>query len=193
VVEIAYPWTLGWNDNTNNIVGNQNQLHEGYPATVEGQFNYLSDLISIVKNTNAGKGIGVAYWSPEWISAPEWGSPWENVALFSFDNEVLESIRAFEDNADVAVSEALPGVKATCYPNPFQSEANLQLTLPSPALVQLSVFDVNGSSVSIRKEHELRSGSHSINWDATELPGGLYILVFTIDGKKLTLQVVKTE
>jgi hypothetical protein len=57
----------------------------------------------------------------------------------------------------------------------------------------LSVFDVNGSSVSIRKEQELRSGSHSINWDATELPGGLYILVFTIDGKKLTLQVVKTE
>ena len=36
VAETAYPWTLQWFDNENNIVGTSEQLHQGYPASVEG-------------------------------------------------------------------------------------------------------------------------------------------------------------
>jgi arabinogalactan endo-1,4-beta-galactosidase len=56
IAETAYPWTLAWNDTTNNIVGNQSQLLEGYPASVEGQKNFITSLISIIRNTKPGLG-----------------------------------------------------------------------------------------------------------------------------------------
>jgi arabinogalactan endo-1,4-beta-galactosidase len=59
VVETAYPWTLQAYDNVTNIVGSTSQLHDGYPSTVEGQFNFLFDLIQIVKNVPNNKGKGI--------------------------------------------------------------------------------------------------------------------------------------
>jgi len=106
LVETAYPWTLGWNDNTQNVVGDSSQLHPGYPATVDGQRRFLRDVREIVRTTPQGKGVGVFSWAPEWISAPGQGSPWENLALFDFAGEVLSSISAFDSLASV-VSVAL--------------------------------------------------------------------------------------
>ena len=105
LVETAYPWTLDWYDNTHNIVGDSSQLLPGYPATVEGQTNFLSDLITLVRNIPDNKGTGLFYWAPEWISVPSLGSPWENVTLFSFTGELLNSISVFDSiPSDVQLS-----------------------------------------------------------------------------------------
>jgi hypothetical protein len=48
-----------------------------------------------VKNVPDGRGIGVFYWAPEYISVQPKGSPWENVALFDFQGNTLESMRVF--------------------------------------------------------------------------------------------------
>ncbi|MFH1312483.1 MAG: glycosyl hydrolase 53 family protein [Candidatus Eisenbacteria bacterium] len=85
IAETAYPWTLDWFDNTHNIVGLSEQLHPGYPASVEGQRQFLIDLIGVIDTTPGNRGRGLFYWSPEYISAPALGSPWENVTLFDFN------------------------------------------------------------------------------------------------------------
>jgi arabinogalactan endo-1,4-beta-galactosidase len=84
VVETAYPWTLGWCDDTHNIVGLPEQLHPGYPASVDGQSRFLIDLMTMISATPGGRGRGLFYWSPEYISVPTHGSPWENMTLFDF-------------------------------------------------------------------------------------------------------------
>ncbi len=96
VVETAYPWTLNWFDTTNNIVGLEGQLLTGYPATVQGQKQYLLDLKKIISEVPSSKGIGFFYWAPERISTTNFGSSWENLALFDFNGNVLESISVFE-------------------------------------------------------------------------------------------------
>jgi arabinogalactan endo-1,4-beta-galactosidase len=102
IVETAYPWTLGWNDDTHNIVGMPEHLLPGYPATVEGQRAFLEDLMSTVAEVPDSRGLGVFYWAPEWVAAPSFGSAWENLALFDFSGEVLGSIDAFDStHADV--------------------------------------------------------------------------------------------
>jgi arabinogalactan endo-1,4-beta-galactosidase len=103
LVETAYPWTLGWADTTHNIVGDSSQLHDGYPASPEGQRAFLEDLIAVVDSAAGGRGQGVYCWSPEWISTPAMGSAWENLALFDFSGELLGSIHAF----DLAPPEAV--------------------------------------------------------------------------------------
>jgi arabinogalactan endo-1,4-beta-galactosidase len=83
IVEMAYPWTLEWNDQTHNPQG-ADALWLGYPATPTGQRDFLIDLTQMVLQQG---GLGVIYWEPAWIVPPcEAGhSPWENATLLDFD------------------------------------------------------------------------------------------------------------
>ncbi len=89
VVETAYPFTLGFNDRTGNFVGLKSQLMPGYDATPAGQAKFLRDLAAIVARTPKGLGQGIVYWAPEYVAAPGLGTPYENLALWDFDAEIL--------------------------------------------------------------------------------------------------------
>lgn len=101
IAETAYPFTHGWNDQNNNIIGSNDQIiFPQYPATLDGQKNFLSEIKSIVKSLN--KGVGFGYWGAEWVafegpSATAEGSPWENQALFDFDLKATPAIEVFKD------------------------------------------------------------------------------------------------
>ena len=98
IAETAYPFTLGWNDWTNNIVGLEEQLIlPEFPATPEGQKEFIAALKDIAYDTE--KGGGICYWGAELVA---WkgnqatdASPWENQALFDFDNKALPVLSEF--------------------------------------------------------------------------------------------------
>ncbi len=98
IVETAYPFTLDWDDWTDNIVGSNDQLIlPDYPATREGQQNFIAQIRTIMNQVE--NGLGFCYWGAELIS---WkgsesteASPWENQALFDFDNKALPAIHEF--------------------------------------------------------------------------------------------------
>ncbi|MCF8368818.1 MAG: arabinogalactan endo-1,4-beta-galactosidase [Bacteroidales bacterium] len=98
IVETGYPWTLEWNDYTNNFFGSGEHLAVGYPASPDGQKLFLEKLDEMIKALGE-KGIGFCYWAPEWVAfkGPEAadGSVWENVTVFDFDNKVLPAIKVF--------------------------------------------------------------------------------------------------
>lgn len=97
IAETSYPFTLNWNDWTNNVVGQSNQLVSGYDATASGQKNYILAIKSLVKSVPNGQGF--CYWGGEWIAfkgnQATNGSTWENQALWDFNNNALEGIQAF--------------------------------------------------------------------------------------------------
>jgi arabinogalactan endo-1,4-beta-galactosidase len=95
VVETAYPWTLGRYDDTHNSVGLPGQLHPGYSASVPGQKAFLADLLGVVARVSEGRGRGVFYWAPEYISVPGLGSTWENVTLFDSSGNALPAMSVF--------------------------------------------------------------------------------------------------
>lgn len=102
VVETAYPWTIATNRELSFIVDKEEQLHAGYPASVQGQSDYLRDFISVIQSTPNGRGIGFHYWEPCWIpSKPEWsvghGNNWSNLTLFDFEGRKLKSFEALKD------------------------------------------------------------------------------------------------
>jgi len=100
IAETAYPFTLLWNDQTNNIVGNANQLVSGYPATPDGQKSYVLAIKDLVKTSKTG--IGFAYWGGEWIAfkgtTSTNGSTFENQAFYDFSNKALPVLQAFSLN-----------------------------------------------------------------------------------------------
>ncbi|WP_299177942.1 arabinogalactan endo-1,4-beta-galactosidase [uncultured Brevundimonas sp.] len=85
VVETAYPFTTDSADDSPNLLG-EDSLLPGYPATYEGQRQYMHDLTQRVKFAG---GVGVVYWEPAWVSTPcstRWGqgSNWENATYFDW-------------------------------------------------------------------------------------------------------------
>lgn len=100
IAETAYPFTLGYNDWTNNIVGLDSQLVSGYPATPEGQKSFMLAIKNLVKTSQSG--IGFSYWGGEWISfkgdQAKDGSTFENQALYDFDNKALPVFGVFNLN-----------------------------------------------------------------------------------------------
>lgn len=96
IAECAYPFTLNWADWTNNIVGLEEQLLNGYPATPNGQLEYLQRLEKAVRDNG---GSGICYWGAEMVAfdGPEStnGSPWENQALFDFNFQATPALQVF--------------------------------------------------------------------------------------------------
>ena len=88
VVETAYPFTLENIDEANNILDSK-ALISGYPATEQGQLNYLNKLQEVIENAG---GAGLVYWEPAWVStncSTLWGkgSHWDNATLFDHTNK----------------------------------------------------------------------------------------------------------
>lgn len=93
IVETAYPWTLAWNDNASNNMGENNLLKTyGTDTSPFTQYEFLSELTWLVQQQGC---TGLMFWEPGWVSSEcytPWGqgSHWENVALFDFDNKLHE-------------------------------------------------------------------------------------------------------
>lgn len=112
VVEAAYGYSFENCDNAENSFNEKEAKDGGYPGTVQGQANFIRDLIQAVIDVPDGRGKGIFYWEPTWIIAPgnTWATPvgmeyiedrWktgnarENQALFDCKGKVLPSIKVF--------------------------------------------------------------------------------------------------
>ena len=99
IAETSYPFTFSWNDYTNNIIGSQDQILAEFPATPEGQRDYMLRLTEII--LSSPKGVGFSYWGGEWIAfkgnTASNGSSWENQALWDFNNSALPAINALHN------------------------------------------------------------------------------------------------
>lgn len=194
LVETAYPWTLEWYDNTHNLVGDTSQLHPGYPATVEGQKKFLTDLFSLVMEIPGGRGLGLFYWAPEWISIPVLGSPWENVTLFDFTGELLNSISVF-DSTTSTIQTSNQGFSSfrlyQNYPNPFNSNTAIKFEVPNESIITLKLFNILGDEISVLFDGFKPAGQYKIIFEAEDLPSGIYLYTIKadkfFDSKKMIL------
>ncbi|MEI8074000.1 MAG: glycosyl hydrolase 53 family protein [Bacteroidota bacterium] len=96
IAETSYPFTLSWNDYTNNVVGTTSQLIPAYDATPEGQNAYLKALFEVMRKIPGQQGLGICWWAPEWVSfkgpTATNGSNAENLTLFDFSNNALPAL-----------------------------------------------------------------------------------------------------
>ncbi len=60
------------------------------------------------------------------------------------------------------------------FPNPFNPLTNISFTLPSRSFVSLKVFDLIGREVAVLVSEELSAGNHMKQWNAENMPSGVY-------------------
>lgn len=69
----------------------------GYPATVQGQENFLRELYAAVRSVNNNKGIGVFYWEPAWLAIPD--CKWANKSGCDYMKDKVEAGNAMANQA----------------------------------------------------------------------------------------------
>jgi len=76
------------------------------------------------------------------------------------------------------------------YPNPFNPTTVISYHLPLSQVVYLRVYDVLGREVATLTNRLQTAGLHSIRFDASDLPGGLYFYRLTAGGFSQTKTMV---
>ena len=61
------------------------------------------------------------------------------------------------------------------YPNPFNPTTTIQFQLPQAGLVKLTLYNLLGQEIKTLVNETKEAGTHTINFDASELNSGVYI------------------
>lgn len=60
------------------------------------------------------------------------------------------------------------------YPNPFNPTTNIEFTIPQSAYVKLAIYNSLGQTAATLVDDRLSAGSYSVDWNAGDLPSGVY-------------------
>jgi PKD repeat protein len=117
----------------------------------------------------------------------------ETIFLIAIDNE-NDSI---SHKMDVWVSETgiLNGIPESfdCsqnYPNPFNPSTEINYQLPENNVVDLSVFNLCGKRVANLVKGYQEAGFYSLNFNASDLPSGMYLYRLTAGNNIITKKMV---
>ena len=89
-----------------------------------------------------------------------------------YDNEscsflsTTNSKKYFSDNLELLDSS----------PNPFNPITTIQYRMNLPNNIRISIYDINGNPIIDVFNGYKNSGSHTIEWDAENLPSGVYFV-----------------
>ncbi len=174
LAEIAYPWTLQWFDDTNNIVGLPEHLLPGYPATPEGQRNYIRDVLQIIADTPGG--LGACYWEAAYVSTSGMGSPWENVALFDSTGEALPAASALGGTHNTGTAgKRAQMYPLQVYPNPVQGVMRVAYDQPAGSCSHVALYDALGR-VAGSSRMSCAAGRVDVSVHVDGLAAGLYLV-----------------
>ncbi len=76
------------------------------------------------------------------------------------------------------------------YPNPFNPSTAIQFSIPVEGFVFLNVFNALGEKVSTVVSENLNAGTYKYDWNAADLPSGIYFYNLTSDNFKQTKKLI---
>ncbi len=187
VLEAAYPWTLDWADDAHNIVGEEDQLLPGYPATPAGQAAYFGALLAVLRAVPDRLGQALYLWEPAWIPVTGFGSPVENLALFDFSGNALPALAVFEGQSAIegARRAAVPASPVlSLYPNPTNGSWRVAFDLARPSVVRVEVFDLLGRRVAALPPGVFPRGRTVLPLSGRGWPSGAYWVRVGVEGSR---------
>ncbi len=76
------------------------------------------------------------------------------------------------------------------FPNPFNPNTRFRFALPEEGRAQLAIFDIAGREVARPLDDVIPAGWRELNWDAGELPSGVYFAKLEAGGELLTRKLL---
>lgn len=75
------------------------------------------------------------------------------------------------------------------YPNPFNPSTTISFALPEALSVSLEVYNITGQRVAILAQGLMQEGRHDVQFDASDLSSGIYMIHLQAGGESQILKV----
>jgi len=76
------------------------------------------------------------------------------------------------------------------YPNPFNPVTTFSYELPNRSDVNLKIYDLSGRLVADISKPEQSPGGHTIRWDASGHPSGVYVYQIRAGSESIRIKCV---
>lgn len=149
-------------------------------ATVSGTtFSYIDYQINY-----AGGGPGTAFYKIKAVDVGNHISPFSNEVSIHYGD-------AWKIGTEQTEGEVFEYNLLQNYPNPFNPTTTINYSIKSAGLVSLKIYDMLGTEVASLVNERQEPGSYSVEFNASNLPSGMYVYKLTagdfVEGKKLSL------
>jgi len=114
-----------------------------------------------------------------WYSGLKIFTPADTSELFQ---QIIEISTSTEQSPNIPQKTTL-----SAYPNPFNPSTQIQYILPEAGNVAISVFNILGQQVRNLAEGTRSSGAHTVTFNATGLPAGMYVVRLESTGQSGTV------
>ncbi len=119
-------------------------------------------------------------------STEVWCSVYGNIAYLGISILTQERITGLQPNRLLPHEPML----AQNYPNPFNPNTHIKFYLPQASQVTLAVYDALGRRIRTLIRQRLHAGEHVAEFDASDLPSGIYFYTLTTKQRKITRKMV---
>ncbi|MGA2296944.1 MAG: T9SS type A sorting domain-containing protein, partial [FCB group bacterium] len=92
-------------------------------------------------------------------------------------------LRRFDDSIISNVEENLTKNDISISPNPVSNEAKISFNINERSKVQVCVYSLLGELIANILDEETEAGSHSVNFNTSNLSQGMYIVTFKSAGE----------
>lgn len=144
-----------------------------------------------------GKGISVIDGLQDWCAATNVGDGYAIVVWDNVRNKYTSVYAAKVDTSAVITSVQHQGMLMPIgpfleqnYPNPFNPTTVISYELPTGGKVSLKVYDMLGREVQTLVTERQDAGSHSVTFDGTRFPSGIYLYKLCIGNRLETKKLV---
>lgn len=101
------------------------------------------------------------------------------------------NVQPYESFTNVSEEEEVPNSieLRPNYPNPFNPSTNINFYLPEERIVRVGVYNIVGQQVALLLDDVAQQGEHSIVWDASDKPSGIYIVQLETGSRIFTRKI----
>lgn len=100
-----------------------------------------------------------------------------NAGIYSYRLKQVDFDGTFEYSNEIFVNVTAP-LEFTLdqnFPNPFNPSTTINYSIPNSSFVQLIVYNSIGQEIAILVNEIIEGGNHSVDFDASNLPSGIYL------------------
>jgi uncharacterized protein (UPF0248 family) len=111
----------------------------------------------------------------------------DDADLYLDNISVKEIVSSVEDDVESVVNDYF---LESNYPNPFNPTTNIGFRIADFGFVSLKVFDVLGNEITTLIEEDLAGGKYEVDFDASNLPSGIYFYRLTANNFSMTRKMI---
>ena len=89
-----------------------------------------------------------------------------------------------------AMDNSKPAIELDASPNPFNSFCNVSFTINKACNVKIDAVDLSGRIISTLNQGLLNSGEHTIKWEVSNEPSGIYFIRLNAGNQTITKRVI---